>query len=166
MPLLLVKIPLVAGLSLTPALLLGLPEDRNQPIQLEADSAQLNQKTGVSVYQGNVIITQGSMRLTADKVTIHQQNGSFQRMDAEGKPVTMQYKPAPEKEEIHGVSQQVEYNVSTAKMIMTTNARITQGQDVFSGDRIEYDLKEDLVKAKGAAQGGRIQFILQPKAKN
>jgi lipopolysaccharide export system protein LptA len=150
----------------TPITLFALPDDRNQPIQLEADRAQLDQKTGISVYQGNVVITQGSMRLTADKVTIYLQNGNFQRMEAIGKLVTLRYKPAVNTEEINGVSKRVEYNAVTAQMVMTTDAKITQGQDVFSGDRIEYDLKEDLVKAQGTAEGGRIQFILQPKTKN
>jgi lipopolysaccharide export system protein LptA len=160
------KIPLFLSLLATPITLLALPDDRNQPIQLEADRAQLDQRTGISVYQGNVVITQGSMRLTADNVTIYLQDGNFQRMEAVGKPVTLRYKPAVNTEEINGVSKRVEYNAITAQVVMTTNAKITQGQDIFIGDRIEYDLKEDLVKAQGTPEGGRIQFILQPKTKN
>ncbi len=60
----------------------------------------------------------------------------------------------------------MDYNVTTAQIVMTTNAKITQGQDVFTGDRIEYSLNEDLVKAQGGAKGGRIQFTIQPKPKN
>ena len=156
----------ILSLLLIPAPLSGLPEDRNQPIQLEADRAQLDQKTGISVYQGNVVITQGSMRLTADTVTVYLRDGNFQRMEAVGKPATLRYKPAANKAEMNGVSKRVEYDATNAQVVMTTNAKITQGQDVFSGDRIEYNLKEDLVKAQGTAEGGRIQFTLQPKPKN
>ncbi len=160
------KTLLVLSLLASPALLFGLPEDRNQPIQLEADRAQLNQQTGISVYEGNVVIVQGSMRLAADTATVYLQNGSFQRMEAVGKPVNLRYKPAANKEEIQGVSQRVDYNVTTAQIVMTTNAKITQGQDVFTGDRIEYSLNDDLVKAQGGAKGGRVQFTIQPKPKN
>jgi lipopolysaccharide export system protein LptA len=41
-----------------------------------------------------------------------------------------------------------------------------QGQDVFTGDRVEYDLKDDVIRAKGAGENGRIQFTIQPRAQN
>jgi lipopolysaccharide export system protein LptA len=75
----------------------ALPEDRNQPIKLEAGRGQLDQKSGVSVYEGNVVISQGSMRLTADTATIYVKDNSFQKMDATGNPATLRYQPAADK---------------------------------------------------------------------
>ncbi len=151
------------ALALIPALAAALPEDRNQPIQLEARSGEINQQTGVSVYQGNVVISQGSMRLNADVATIHVKDGGFQRMEATGNPVNLRYQPTVDKPEILGTSQRVEYDVVSAKVIMSGNARLTQGQDVFTGDRVEYDLKSDVVRARGAGDKGRIQFTIQPQ---
>jgi len=139
----------------------ALPEDREQPIRLEADHAQLNQQTGVSVYRGNVVISQGSMRLNADTATFYVNNGRFEKLEATGKPVQLRYRPDKDKPEIQGVSQQVEYNVPQARIIMTQKAKITQGEDTFSGNRIEYNLDKDLVKAGG---DGRIEFIIQPQS--
>lgn len=156
---------IILSLSFISTGALGLPEDREQPIRLEADRAQLDQKTGTSVYEGNVVITQGSMRLTANTVTIYTKDGVFQRMEAVGNPATLRYKSAVDKPEIHGVSQHVDYNAVTSHVVMTTNAQLTQGQDVFTGDRIEYDLKEDIVRAK-SNKGGRIQFTIQPRSRN
>jgi lipopolysaccharide export system protein LptA len=150
-------------LALMPALASALPEDRQQPIRLEADSGQLDQKTGVSIYQGNVVISQGSMRLDANTATIYFKEGRFERIVAEGKPVQLRYKPSVDKPEIQGVGQRVEYNAITARVVMTINAKITQGQDSFTGDRIEYDLDKDQVKASGD-KGKRIQFIIQPQS--
>lgn len=141
----------------------ALPEDRAQPIRLEAGRGQLDQKTGVSVYEGNVVISQGSMRLTADTVTIHAKDNAFQRMEAAGAPATLRYQPTADKPEIQGTSQRVEYDVTAAKVIMSGNARLTQGQDQFSGERVEYDLKDDVVRARGASSNGRIQFTIQPR---
>ncbi len=149
-----------------PALAAALPEDRNQPIQLEARSGEINQQTGVSVYKGNVVISQGSMRLNADVATIHVKDGGFQRMEATGNPVNLRYRPTADKPEILGTSQQVEYDVAAAKVIMSGNARLTQGQDVFTGDRVEYDLKSDVVRARGEGNNGRIQFTIQPQPQN
>jgi hypothetical protein len=47
------------ALALVPTCAAALPEDRNQPIQLEASRGQIDQKTGVSVYEGNVVISSG-----------------------------------------------------------------------------------------------------------
>lgn len=153
-------------LALVAPLAVALPEDREQPIQLEANRGQLDQKTGVSVYEGNVVITQGSMRLAADTVTIHVKNNNFERMEAVGNPVNLRYKPTVSKPEIQGTSKQVEYNVSDAKVVMTGNARLVQGQDVFTGDRMEYDLKQDVVRARSASENGRVQFTIQPYGQN
>jgi lipopolysaccharide export system protein LptA len=158
------KLGLALALSLASLLVNALPEDRDQPIQLEASRGQLDQKTGVSVYEGNVVISQGSMRLTADTATIHVKDGGFLRMEATGNPATLRYKPAVDKPEIQGTSRRVEYDVSSAKVTMSGGARLTQGRDVFTGEQVEYDLKNDLVRARCAGANGRIQFTIQPRA--
>ncbi|MDX1655739.1 MAG: lipopolysaccharide transport periplasmic protein LptA [Candidatus Competibacteraceae bacterium] len=143
----------------------ALPEDRSQPIQLEADSAQLEQTTGVSTYIGDVVITQGSMRLGADRVVIYTDQGRFIRLEAEGRPATFRVQPNADKAVIQGRGRNVEYNVDQARVIITQDAHITQAGDEFSGQRIEYDLDRDQVKA-GAGPGGRVQVILQPETVN
>ncbi len=153
-------------LALLPLCVLALPEDRSQPIQLEASRGQIDQKTGVSTYEGNVVITQGSLRLNGDTVTIHVKDGGFQRMDATGNPVKLRYRPSADKPEILGESRRVEYDVASAKVVMSGNAKLTQGQDSFTGERVEYDLKGDVVRARGAGDNGRIQFIIQPRAQD
>lgn len=142
----------------------ALPEDRSQPIHLEASRGQLDQKTGISTYEGNVTISQGSMRLVADTATIYVKDNNFQRMDAVGGPASLRYKPAVDKPEIQGTSKRVEYDVLGGKVIMTGTVRVVQGQDVFNGERLEYDLKDDVIRAKGAGENGRIQFTIQPKS--
>ena len=107
-----VKFGLAAALALAAPLAAALPEDRNQPIHLEASRGQLDQKTGISVYEGNVVITQGSMRLTADTVTIYVKDNNFQRMEATGAPANLRYRPTADKPEIQGASQRVEYDVA------------------------------------------------------
>lgn len=148
---------------LLPGWLYALPEDRNQPVQLEADRGQLDQKTGTSIYEGNVVIIQGSLHLTADTATVYTQNGQFQRIEAFGKPAVWRYKVSAEKEELHGTGQRVDYDVTKDLMSMTGNARVTQGNDVYTGDYIEYETKTDLVRARGE-KGNRIQITIQPKS--
>jgi lipopolysaccharide export system protein LptA len=144
---------------------LSMPQDREQPIQLEADRAELDQKSGVSIYEGNVVITQGSMRLAADKATVFTDNGVFQRIEATGQPVRWRYKPADDKDELFGTSRRMEYDATKNIITMTNSAKVIQNKDVFTGDRIDYDLTADLVKARGE-DGRRIQITIQPRQIN
>ncbi|MFO1372172.1 MAG: lipopolysaccharide transport periplasmic protein LptA [Candidatus Competibacteraceae bacterium] len=161
-----IKFGVAVALGLVAPLVAALPEDRSQPIQLQAGRGQLDQKTGISIYEGNVIINQGSMRLTADTATVYIKDSNFQRMEAVGNPATLRYKPTADKPEMQGTSKRVDYDVPSAKVLMSGEARIVQGQDVFTGDRVEYDLKDDVIRAKGAGENGRIQFTIQPRAQN
>lgn len=76
-------------------------------------------------------------------------------MEAVGNPVNLRYKQAADKPELR-TSQRVDYDVAGAKVTMSGNARLVQGQDVFTGEQIEYNLKDDVVKARGAGSNGRI----------
>jgi lipopolysaccharide export system protein LptA len=48
----------------------ALPDDRQQPITIESDSAERNEQSGLTQYLGNVVIRQGSVLIDADRVTI------------------------------------------------------------------------------------------------
>ena len=48
----------------------ALPNDNEQPIRIQANEAQLDDKQGIATYKGDVIITQGSMKITGNTVTI------------------------------------------------------------------------------------------------
>jgi lipopolysaccharide export system protein LptA len=153
--------PLFLALMI-PVIGFGLPEDKDQPIELEADRAQYDQKTGISIYEGNVIVTQGSMRLKSDVMTVYTKDGTVQTIEATGKPATFRYLPQVGDEEVNGVGQQVDYDAIKGLIIVTKSARFTQGQDVFTGERVEYDINTDVVKA-GSDDGSRVKFIIQPK---
>lgn len=49
----------------------ALPSDANQPIRLLADKATYSESTGVTNYLGNVIIEQGTLKITADNITLN-----------------------------------------------------------------------------------------------
>ena len=48
----------------------ALPGDSNQPIEIEADFAELDDEQGETIYVGNVIVIQGSLRMTGEKLRI------------------------------------------------------------------------------------------------
>ena len=57
-------------LTLQPTFLSALESDQEQPIRIQADAAIVDETSGSSVYKGNVIITQGTLEVTANEVEI------------------------------------------------------------------------------------------------
>ncbi len=75
----------------------ALPDDRDQPIHITADQALRDEKKGMTVYSGNVHMSQGSLRISADKITIFHSTEELDRVIAEGSPATLQQQPDPDK---------------------------------------------------------------------
>ena len=60
---------LIVLLHINCILLQALPGDSNEPIEIEADFAELDDEKGETIYVGNVV-TQGSLRMTGEKLRI------------------------------------------------------------------------------------------------
>jgi lipopolysaccharide export system protein LptA len=129
----------------------ALESDREQPIELAADSVDINEATGVSVYRGDVDLRQGSMHLRADVVTVHQEGRRPTRVVAEGRPVRFEQQSA--RGPVKGEARRVEYEVDSENLVLAGDALLVQGQDSMRSDRILYDRMRAVVKAGAAAQG-------------
>jgi lipopolysaccharide export system protein LptA len=141
-----------AGLFLAPAVL-PLPSDRDQPIEVEADSAELDEGAGKSVYQGNVIVRQGTIRLEADRVTVLHRGRRPSKVIAIGNPVKFRQRPGGEDKEIRGSADRTEYQIDSEELLLIGNAFLAQGDDSFRSDRIVYDRVAERIKAGAAARG-------------
>jgi len=155
----------------------GLSADKDQPIEVEADTAELDDAKKISIYRGNVIVTQGTIRMTGDIMTVHQtEDGDLDTLVLEGKPAT--YRQLPEKSKVYDEAQaeRMEYYELRNYVILIKDAVVTQEGLRFSGDRIEYDTAQSKVKAwsyKGQTQpegaaapsGERVKIIIKKKDK-
>jgi lipopolysaccharide export system protein LptA len=145
-------------------------DDRDQPITIEADKAEINDREQISIYVGNVVLTQGGLKIRADLMTIYLKDKELQKVVAEGNPARYEQARANE-ETIYGKSQRLDYAADTGQLFFVRNAEIWQGENRFSGERILYDLNTEKVVASGAqdtasTSGQRVQVTIQPKAKN
>lgn len=141
----------------------ALSSDKDAPVELEADSADINQKTGTTVYQGKVKITQGSMILTADKVVIEHQDNKAHRFTATGTPARFQQLPDNEETPIKGKGKTIIYLIKSEELVLKGDAELHQDGDRFSSDRIVYDRVKAQLKAGTAAQGNeRVRVTIQP----
>ncbi len=134
-------------------LLLALPvfalsTDKDQPIEVEADTAELDDVKNVSIYRGNVVVIQGSIRMTGDVMTVYQTDSDdLDYLIMEGKPAT--YKQLPDDSQIYDEAEalRMEYHEIKNKIILISRALVKQEGLRFSGDRIDYDTELSKVKA-------------------
>ncbi len=156
------------GLGLVLGCLLGaaqaLESDREQPIYIEADGVEIDEQSGTSLYQGNVLVTQGSIEITAEKVSVAQPEGDQQgRIVARGNPVTFRQESEQAERSVKGRAQRIEYDTDSEMLLMVGDAELVQGGDTFASDRIEYDRGRSVVKAGASAQGKqRVRMTIRP----
>lgn len=161
---------LCAGLGVSSAW--ALPSDRDQPIRVQADSAELDDKQGVAVYHGDVIITQGTLKITGDKVTITQDaNGDIEVFTAIGRPAYYEQKPSADKEIVKAYGLTIQYFADNERIVLIDQAKVVQEGNTFEGEKIVYDTQRQIVNA-GRATGTnvssprpRIDMLIQPKKK-
>ncbi|MDJ0738290.1 MAG: lipopolysaccharide transport periplasmic protein LptA [Gammaproteobacteria bacterium] len=148
---LVVAVAVLATWLLAAGAAVALESDRQQPIELAADSVDIDEGRGISVYKGDVDLRQGSIRLRADTVTVHQKGKKPSRIVAEGRPVKFQQQSR--RGPVKGEARRVEYEVDSENLVLNGDAVLVQGQDSMRSDRIVYDRVRSVVKAGAAADG-------------
>ena len=160
------------GAALGSAAAWALPSDRDQPIRIQADSAELDDKQGVAVYRGDVIITQGTLKITGDTVTITQTaSGDIDVFTSVGNLAYYEQKPAVDKEVVKAYGKTIQYFASNERIVLIDQAKVVQEGNTFEGEKIVYDTRRQIVNA-GRATGSnvstprpRIDMVIQPKNK-
>lgn len=131
----------------------GITADTTAPVEISADSLQVDQSTGEATFSGNVVIGQGEMRLSADKVTVvyaPDTNQKISRLHATGQVTLVNGPDAAE-------AQDAVYDVASGNVTLTGDVMLTQGQSVLSGQKMDVNL------ATGTASvSGRVRSVLQP----
>lgn len=128
----------------------GIKADPSQPVEVTADNLEVDQTTGQATFSGNVFVTQGEMKLSADKVQViyDQEARKIARMDATGNVLLVSGPDAAE-------AQNAEYTVASGTIVMTGNVLLNQGPSTIAGERMVVDL------TTGAAQiSGRVRTLL------
>jgi lipopolysaccharide export system protein LptA len=145
---------------------IALPDDRQQPISIESDYAERNEKTGRTVYRGNVVISQGSVLIAAEEITLHVENTKISRIECTGKPASYQQKTAVEGATMIARADNIDYLPATNKLALKHNAMLTRDGTIIKGDSIDYDIDKQTWKAKGDNQGQqkRIQLVIPASA--
>lgn len=149
----------------------ALPSDREEPINIEADHAQLDDREGVTQYKGDAILTQGTLRIEGDIITFYyDENKQLTKAVAQGKLATYKQVHKPGETPVRAKAVQMEYYADRQKIYLIGEGHIWQNGDEFTGNYIEYDIARNVVSAnsKPVAVGGetkpkgRVHIIIQP----
>ena len=155
---------LAALVILSPLTAQALPEDAKQPIHVTANSAHLDQKTGEAIYQGNVVVTQGTMRMTGDTLKLYvNDKGELQTGHTYGKPARYQQKTDPNKGPVNSESSEIQFDNTTGIITLIGNAILHQDGSTFTGPKIAYSTLRKQVEASSDANQ-RVHLVFPPSA--
>ncbi len=145
--------------------------DRDKPTQVEANRMSADDMRRLNVFEGNVVLTKGTMSLRADRLVVRQDADGFQLATATGRPVRFKQRQDPkpgEKEGIwlEGEALRIEFDDRNQKIELFERARVNRGCDEVAGDYIFVDQRSDFYEVssgKDPAVKGRVKAIIQPK---
>lgn len=141
--------------------------DSNQPIEITADSLAVNNQAQTATFTGEVVAGQGTLRLTANKVTVNYGGGAGG--GGEAAPGTGEIDSLRAEGEVFLSSgaetargEWAEYDVSGGVVTMGGNVVLTQGENAISGENLRIDLNAGV----GEISGGRVKSVFSPPAQN
>lgn len=157
---------LSALLVCTPAL--AERADRGKPVNIDADKVNVDDTNKVSVFEGNVVLTQGTIVIRGNKMILRQDENGFNSGTVYGNLATFRQKMDGVDEYIEGEAERIEYDGKTEKLELFTKAHIKRGQDELRGNYISYNAATELYQALSGEQpanGDRVHAVIQPKEK-
>ena len=149
--------------------------DKDKPTNIESNRMSSDDTRRMSIFEGSVVLTKGTVVVRADRIVVHQDAEGFQISTATGKPVRFRQKGDPKdgKDGVWTDGEALEVKIDDRKesIELFQRARVTRDQDVVNGDYIFLDQRTEFFSvssAKGAAPTspeGRVKAVLQPKSK-
>ena len=155
---------LIALFLLPPVTAQALKDDTEQAILIVADEAVRDEKSGLTVYRGNVLMNQGTIRIEADQITIYKIKIEGDKIVAVGSPAHLAQQPEPDGPMMHAWGGIIEYYRTEERMLLLKDAQLEQDGSIVRGDRIDYLIDEQVVKAvsDGSNTERRVEVVIPP----
>jgi len=142
--------------------------DRDKPTEVEANRMSADDVRRMNIFEGNVVLTKGTMRVQAERIVVRQDAEGFQYATATGKPVRFRQRQDPkptekEGEWMDGEALRIEIDERAGKVELFERARVNRGGDEVTGNHIMVDQRSEFFSVK-SDEGGRVKAIIRPKA--
>lgn len=152
--------------------------DRGKPLVVEADQpGTVDLQRQVVVFSGNVVITQGTMVIRADRIELHQGTDGYRNASAIGsaaRPATFRQKRDGADEVVEGAATRIDYDGRSDTLSLSGNAvvrRLRDGvvADEVTGALITWDNTHERFTVTGGEAtptnpSGRVRAVFTPAA--
>ncbi len=138
-------------------------DDSEKPIHITADTAELNEKSGISIYRGDVKMVQGTTILHGDIITVYTANNEVEKMISVGDLATYE-EITDDGDKVYAESEEMIHNSAENKVELFRRGKITQVGNIIRSDYILYLTEEGVIDT--GTKKDRIEMIIQPKTKD
>ena len=164
----------LVAFSCASASVLAEKADRDKPVNIEAERMTYDDLRQVNIFEGRVVLTQGTLTILADRITVRQDPEGFQYGTAEKGPDGFAYfrqKREGIDEIVQGWGDRIEYSAKAEKADMIGRARFKRGEDEVRGSTIQYDGRTEFYSVIGGGTpaatannpDGRVRAVIQPR---
>tara|TARA_B110000196_G_scaffold316157_1_gene327018 strand:+ start:566 stop:1159 length:594 start_codon:yes stop_codon:yes gene_type:complete len=153
----------------------ALESDASKDITIQSDSAQFDRKARTAVYIGNVTLEQGTLKITADQMTLYSnEEQKLTQAIALGQPAHFQQQMDDDKGLTKAQGKSITYLTLDKNITLLNDATLEQEGNIFTGETIIYNMLNEIVSAKGGTQTeltpnsdseakpSRVKMIIQP----
>ena len=151
--------------------------DRNQATDISSKLASVegSKEVNLKKLEGDVLITQGTMRITADRAIVKEtKEGVFAELFGNGpSQITFRQKREGENDFVEASSDRAEYDDRTETIRLFSRVRFKSGGDFVESEYMQYntntekmELRNQIpgVKPKAGTEEGRVVFKVQPRS--
>jgi lipopolysaccharide export system protein LptA len=151
--------------------------DRNKPMSIEADQpGSVDLQRQVVIFNGNVVISQGTMLLKADRVELRERPDGYREAKAIGnaeRPASFRQKRDGVDEVVEGAAERIEFDAKTDTLRFVGHAAVRRLRagvvaDEITGSLITWDNTNELFNVTGGAATpsnptGRVRAVFAPR---
>ena len=143
--------------------------DKDKPTEIESNRMMSDEARRMSIFEGNVVLTKGTLVVHADRLVVRQDADGFQHVTATGNPVRFRQradsKDGKEGAWIEGEAKRMEFDEREDKLELFDDARVSRDKDVVRGNYISLDQRSGFYSVTGGADApqGRVRAVLKPK---
>lgn len=143
----------------------ALTSDFEQPIDVKADRSEYDEKAGHQSLSGNVLITQGTMKIKADNIIVKlDSQNRLSVIEGKGSPIVFEQKN--EKGElVRGTCSNIRYDAVKGLLTLSGTATLTEPKQRLKSEKIVFNSITQTVVAEGG-KSGQVSITLQPPKQN
>lgn len=150
-------------LALLPLTIFAASGDKNQPIHIEADSLEIRDKDNISIYSGNVRLSQGSLLIHSDRLEVHfNDEKDLILLKMTGKPATFR-QLNDEQNEMLGNADNLDYHEPDSLLVLQGNASFSNNGDTIESSSIRVNTDTNNIEAASPESDKRVRMVIQPR---